>query len=60
LQAGGHRFDPGTLHKETRWKRRVSHDLRDTFASLLIAGGADIVHVSRQLGHSDPAITLRV
>jgi hypothetical protein len=24
LQAGGRRFDPGTLHKRTRWKQRVS------------------------------------
>jgi integrase len=36
------------------------HDLRHTFASLLIARGLDIVFVSRQLGHADPSITLRV
>jgi hypothetical protein len=37
LQAGGHRFDPGTLHLKTRWKRRVfslsgviSHQVRPT------------------------------
>jgi integrase len=41
-------------------RRATFHDLRHTFASLLIAGGADVVHVSRQLGHADPAITLRV
>lgn len=35
------------------------HDLRRTFGSL-IAAGADVVHVSKQLGHADPAITLRV
>lgn len=29
-------------------------------ASLLITQGADVVFVSRQLGHADPAITLRV
>ena len=23
MQAGGHRFDPGTLHLRTRWRRRV-------------------------------------
>jgi len=28
------------------------HDLRHTFASLLIAGGANITFVSRQLGHT--------
>ena len=36
------------------------HDLRHTFASLLIAEGLNVVFVSRQLGHADPAITLRV
>jgi integrase len=27
---------------------------------MLIAAGADVVHVSKQLGHADAAITLRV
>jgi integrase len=36
------------------------HDLRRTFASLLIAGGANITFVSRQLGHSSSQITLGV
>jgi integrase len=36
------------------------HDLRHTFASLLIAGGANIVFTSRQLGHGSSDITLRV
>ena len=36
------------------------HDLRHTFASLLIAQGLDVVFVSRQLGHANPATTLRV
>lgn len=36
------------------------HDLRHTFASLLIANGEDIVRVSRLLGHSSPTITLNV
>lgn len=36
------------------------HDLRHTFASMLIAQGLDAVFVSRQLGHSDPTVTLRV
>ena len=36
------------------------HDLRHTFASLLIAEGANVVFVSRQLGHASPDITLRV
>jgi integrase len=36
------------------------HDLRHTFASLLIANGEDVVRVSRLLGHASPTITLRV
>jgi integrase len=36
------------------------HALRHTFASLLIAQGNDVVFVSRQLGHANPAITLKV
>lgn len=36
------------------------HDLRHTFASLLIASGEDIVRVSRLLGHASPTITLNV
>jgi integrase len=34
------------------------HDLRHCFASMLIREGADVVFVSRQLGHANPAITL--
>jgi integrase len=36
------------------------HDLRHTFASLLIAGGANITFVSRQLGHTSSQVTLGV
>ncbi len=36
------------------------HALRHTFASLLVAQGRDPVFVADQLGHSSPAITLRV
>jgi integrase len=34
------------------------HDLRHTFASLLIAQGANVVFVSRQLGHASSNTTL--
>jgi integrase len=36
------------------------HDLRHTFASLLIAGGANITFVSRQLGHTSSQVTLGI
>ena len=35
-------------------------DLRHSYASLLLQKGAPITYVSRQLGHKDPSITLRV
>jgi integrase len=59
---------PGTLSH--LWKRVVSripgvprvtfHALRHTHASALIAGGLDVVSVSRRLGHSGPTIMLSV
>ncbi len=36
------------------------HDLRHTYAALLIGQGANVVFVSRQLGHATPDVTLRV
>jgi hypothetical protein len=36
------------------------HDLRHTFASLMLANGEDVVRVSRLLGHANPTITLNV
>jgi integrase len=36
------------------------HKLRHTFASLLVALGNDPAYVMAQLGHTDPAFTLRV
>jgi integrase len=40
--------------------RRGAHQMRHTFASLLLQRGAPITYVSRQLGHKDASITLRV
>jgi integrase len=34
--------------------------VQHTFASLLLQSGAAIIYVSRQLGHKDSAITLKV
>jgi integrase len=36
------------------------HDLRHTFVCRLIAAGLDVVEVQRQVGHKNPAITLRI
>ena len=54
-------------HVTTDWRRVLAakglpsvnfHALRHTHASALIAGGLDIVSVSRRLGHGSPNITL--
>lgn len=37
-----------------------TYDLRHTHASLLIHDGADVLAIAQRMGHSDPAITLRV
>jgi integrase len=58
---------PAGLTKE--WGRKVAglglpkltfHALRHTHASELIAGGVDIVAISRRLGHSNPSVTLSI
>jgi integrase len=36
------------------------HKLRHTFGSILVAIGKDPTYVMNQLGHTDPAFTLRV
>jgi integrase len=38
----------------------VFHDLRHTAGSLMLARGADILDVSKILGHSSPAVTMRI
>jgi integrase len=40
--------------------RLTLHDLRRTFGSHLIRQGADVVTVSRQMGHARPSITLDI
>jgi len=46
--------------KDSKAKKIRFHDLRHTYASLLIASRANIVYISKQLGHSKPDMTLRV
>ena len=36
------------------------HDLRHTFATFMIAGGADVRTVSDYLGHANPSMTLNI
>ena len=41
-------------------RRRGPHQMRHTFASLLLQEGAPITYVSRQLGRRDASTTLRI
>jgi Phage integrase family len=36
------------------------HDLRHSCASLAVSSGANVLAVSRMLGHKDPSVTLRI
>lgn len=51
-------FNPAL--KSANLPKITIHDLRHTAASIAINGGARITAVSRMLGHSDTAMTLRV
>jgi integrase len=60
-EAGVGEWVEGEGRKRRRWRSGITfHGLRHTFASLLIAQGADVVHVSSQLGHASPRITLEI
>ncbi len=48
------------LLKLNNIEQRSLYNLRHTFASQLISNGADIVWVSKMLGHKDVSITLKV
>jgi integrase len=59
----------GLRHATRRWHALLSrlgrpahrlYDLRHTYASFLAAKTADVALVARRLGHSSPAVTLRV
>jgi integrase len=41
-------------------RRRTPHDCRHSWASHMLASGADLAYVSNQPGHANPSITLRI
>jgi integrase len=47
------------MRKEAGLPHVRMHDLRHTFASLLVNGGASLFMVQNALGHSNPKITMR-
>lgn len=47
--------------EKAKLPRARFHDLRHSYASIMLTElGANVVYVSRQLGHADPSITLKV
>jgi len=63
----GKLLSPDNLSRD--WRRVVKalelpqvtfHALRHTHAPALIAGGLDVVKISRRLGHSSPKVTLTI
>jgi integrase len=66
-RADGEPWPPDSL--TTAWAKTIAalklskvtlHALRHTHVSQLISAGVDIVTVSRRIGHSNPAVTLKV
>ena len=60
-------MNPATLTTLFRgWGKKYNiekfhpHKLRHTMATISIANGADVVSVSKKLGHATPALTLNV
>ncbi|TSE00674.1 site-specific integrase [Skermania sp. ID1734] len=46
--------------KRARVQKITPHDLRHTCASLAVSAGVNVLALARMLGHTDPAVTLRV
>jgi integrase len=46
--------------KDAKISRIRFHDLRHTYASLLLQQGENIKYIQSQLGHSSPTVTLNV
>ena len=53
------RYFESTLEKAKIPKIRF-HDLRHTFASMLIEQGENIKYIQKQLGHSKPSVTMDI
>lgn len=47
------------LRKKAKVPNVRLHDLRHSFASMLVSGGRSLYEVQQILGHSDPKVTMR-
>ena len=50
----------GPLLTAAKMRHIRIHDLRHTYASLLIAAGKELLYIQQQFGHQSPAVTLAV
>lgn len=57
-----HPVDPETGKRavEAQFPRVTPHGLRHVAAGLMVSAGANVLAVSRQLGHADPSMTLKI
>jgi len=46
--------------KRAKVQNITAHDLRHAAASIVVSAGANVLALSRMLGHKDPSVTLRV
>jgi integrase len=60
LNPGNASSDWGELAERIGMPEVTFHALRHTHASQLIAGGVDVVTVSKRLGHAKPSVTLAI
>ncbi len=57
----GEAFRDAVVRAGVQHDARLSlHSLRHGYAAMLIGSGMDVVFVSRQLGHDNPAVTLKI
>lgn len=52
--------DTGKRAQEAQFPRVTPHGLRHVAAGLMVSAGANVLAVSRQLGHADPSMTLKI
>ena len=52
--------ETGKRVSEAQFPRVTPHGLRHVAAGLMVSAGANVLAVSRQLGHTDPSMTLKI
>ena len=60
LDYGSFRRYFARVQKKAGLRIRSIHQLRHSYASIMLSDGAPLLYVSKQLGHANPDITLRI